>query len=109
MTAKLIRRHIVAAAALRHSQPHAEQLRQPHGREELILRSVRHDATFWIMTTIDFGDDIANMMGDQQHAPAGAGELAQRLAKFTHGTRIEIVGRLVEDERFRAMGQRAAD
>ncbi len=58
---------------------------------------------------VDFGDDIGQMMGDEEDAESGGGEFAGGVAEFGLGAEVEGVGGFVEDEGLGVVDEGAGD
>ena len=76
--------------------------------EEIGARAVADDSAIAHENdAIDFGQDVAEVMGDHDEASAFSGEAAEGFAEIALSGEIERVGRLVEEKLAWAMDERA--
>ena len=87
-----------------------EELAEARLGEQLSARAVADDAAAAHEDdAIDLGQDVAEVMRDEDEAGAFGGEAAQGFAEFALRGEVERVGWLVEEELARAMHERAGD
>ena len=66
----------------------------------MLLAAVEEDlAVFEEDDAVDFRDDVVEVMGDEEEADAGLGEIAELVADFAEGGEVEAGGRFVEEKR----------
>ena len=87
-----------------------EELAEARFGEQFVARAVGDDAAVAHEDdALDFGQDVAEVMGDEDEAGAFGGEAAQGFAQLALGGEVERVGWLVEEQLPRTVDEGARD
>jgi alpha-L-fucosidase len=101
---------VVVALALDYLDGAAEERGEAGGGEEVALAAIGDDAPgAHHDDAVDFGQDVGQVMGDEEESSTLVGEAAEDFAKLMLGAEVESVGWLVEEEHLGGVDEGAGD
>src|ERR1700680_2289253 len=99
---------IAVAPRQLHRQP--KKFRQPFRGKEWVLTAIReHLAIAQKNHAIDFGNDVRQMMSDQQNARAGLRQLPQNVSELERRVNVQAIAWLIQQQRQGIVYQGAPD
>lgn len=87
-----------------------KEIAENRSGEKFGFRSIANDVALSEQKdAVDLGDDIRNVMGDEENAGPLLGQFAEQMAEFALGADVESVRRLVEEQHLRRTDECAAN